>query len=147
MAKEKKPQPKKNPGVIIRARCRPTKYLPEYCEKLIAHGKEGRSLKAFAAEVCVNMDTVYNWIKLFPDFSEAYQQFKVLAEHWWEKTGQEHLMSRGPFNTDLYKFMAKVRFRWTEPQEVKIDSGDEQKLRGEIDKLKEQLKASLSEQT
>lgn len=49
----------------------PTKYKPEYCEMLINHMAEGLSFESFAGLISVNYDTLYEWNKVQPDFSEA----------------------------------------------------------------------------
>lgn len=53
---------------------RPTKYKPEYCAQLIEHMKEGYSFEAFAGLICVSIDSLYEWTKVHPDFSEAKSQ-------------------------------------------------------------------------
>ncbi len=49
----------------------PTKYLPEYCAKLLQHMKEGGSFEGFAPEIGVHRDTLYEWTKVHKDFSDA----------------------------------------------------------------------------
>jgi hypothetical protein len=50
---------------------RPSLYLPEYCDLVIAKMGEGLSLTAFAGFIGVSVDTIYGWIKCHADFSEA----------------------------------------------------------------------------
>jgi hypothetical protein len=50
---------------------RPTEYRPEYCQAVIDLMAQGFSLTAFAASICVAKDTVYEWIKVHPQFSDA----------------------------------------------------------------------------
>ncbi len=50
---------------------RPTLYRPEYCDRLILHCKKGLSYEAFAGVVDVCVDTLYEWEKVHPKFSEA----------------------------------------------------------------------------
>lgn len=50
---------------------RPTKYLEKYCEELIDHMTEGHSFESFAGTIKVSFDTLYEWLKVHPEFSEA----------------------------------------------------------------------------
>lgn len=50
---------------------RPTKYDPAYCDLVIADGKEGLSLTAFAGGIGVARSTINEWMAEHPDFSEA----------------------------------------------------------------------------
>jgi transposase-like protein len=50
---------------------RPTEYRPEYCEAVQAYMGQGYSLTAFAGSIRVARDTVYNWVKLYREFSDA----------------------------------------------------------------------------
>lgn len=59
----------------------PTKYRPEYCEAVIKHMAEGNSFWSFAANVDVCFDTLSEWTKVHPEFSEAKRRgvAKLLA--------------------------------------------------------------------
>lgn len=57
---------------------RPTKYKPEFCDKvneyLATANKENMHLpkiESFALFLGVNKDTLYEWSKLYPEFSDA----------------------------------------------------------------------------
>jgi transposase len=50
---------------------RPSKYKPEFCEMVIAHMEKGNSFWSFAAEVDVCFDTLSEWCRAHPEFSEA----------------------------------------------------------------------------
>lgn len=50
---------------------RPSKYDPEYCEKLVKHMEEGNSFWSFAGVVGVSFDTLSEWTKVHAEFSEA----------------------------------------------------------------------------
>lgn len=50
---------------------RPSEYTPEIAEHCRAFMGQGYSLTAFAGEIGVNRDTVVDWQKKFPEFSEA----------------------------------------------------------------------------
>lgn len=103
---------------------RPTSYKPEYCQQVIDHCTTGKSIKSFASSIDVHIDTIYAWESAHPEFSEALRKARMNAETYWENLGVQNVTTRTPFNTDLYKFMGKVRFRWTEPQELKVETKD-----------------------
>lgn len=50
---------------------RPTKYKPEYCQQLIDWMSKGNSFWSFAADVDVCFDTLSEWVRQYPEFSEA----------------------------------------------------------------------------
>ena len=59
----------------------PTKYRPEYCEKVIKHMEEGNSFWSFAGIISVSFDTLSEWTKVHPEFSESKRigQAKLLV--------------------------------------------------------------------
>jgi len=59
------------PAHLKHAGGRPSEYRPEYCQVVIDHMALGFSLTAFAGSVRVAKDTVYEWIKVYPQFSDA----------------------------------------------------------------------------
>lgn len=50
---------------------RPSEYRPEYCDLVIDRMGQGFSLTAFAGMIRVAKDTVYEWIKVHREFSDA----------------------------------------------------------------------------
>lgn len=50
---------------------RPTDYLPEYCDGVIAYMAQGFSLTAFAGSIRVSRETIYEWARVHPEFSDA----------------------------------------------------------------------------
>lgn len=50
---------------------RPSKYSPAFCEEIINLMSEGYSLTAAASVIGVHKDTVYEWEKQIPEFSDA----------------------------------------------------------------------------
>lgn len=75
---------------------RPTKYKPEYCEDIIAyfHDHQGfPTIEGFAVYECdVNIDTVYEWAKIHPEFSEAKKKAMSI---------QKHRLCEGAFSGEL----------------------------------------------
>jgi len=50
---------------------RPTDYRAEYCEMLVEHCRGGLTIGSFAGLIDVNRDTLYQWAKAHPEFSDA----------------------------------------------------------------------------
>lgn len=73
---------------------RPTKYKPEYCNRIVeyfdipAYHEDGdkkvpndpRFLYDFARKIRVNIDTIYTWANVHPEFSDALKTVKKLQE-------------------------------------------------------------------
>ena len=78
---------------------RPTKYRPEYCREILEHfdvdfhNKSQTKavplnfLSAFARKIGVCRDTLDEWCKVHPEFSDAYKKAKALQK--------EHLITCG----------------------------------------------------
>lgn len=120
---------------------RPSKYNPEYCQQVIDHCSAGKSLKSFACSIDVHMDTLLEWKSKYPEFSVAYETAKQKAEMWWEDIATAAVNDKRKYiNVDLYKFMAKVRFRWSDAQQVEITTNDSK----ELEELKEKYKQLIN---
>jgi hypothetical protein len=59
-------------------------YRPEYCQDLIDFMKKGYSLASFGAEVRKSRETLYQWMKKYPDFGEAHKIGKQAALKFFE---------------------------------------------------------------
>lgn len=75
----------------------PTRYREEYCLDVIDHMKTGGSLGSFGAylgekygrDKSVCEDTVYEWIKVVPQFSEAVRVAKAHGKLFYERIGKQ----------------------------------------------------------
>jgi transposase len=63
---------------------RPTSYRPEFCRGIVALMAEGRSLEGCAALLGVHPDSLYEWQKVHPEFSEAVRAGRAAATTFWE---------------------------------------------------------------
>jgi transposase-like protein len=100
---------------------RPSKYKPEYCEEVIALGKEGKSPVQMCAHFDISRQTLDNWAAEHSEFLEALTRAKTHCQAWWEKAGQEGMfLGGGGFNAAVWKKSMEARFRedYTERQEV-----------------------------
>jgi transposase-like protein len=90
---------------------RPTDYKPEYCERVVALGKEGKSHVQIAAELDVAKSTLYLWKDEHPEFSDALNASRSFAQAWWETIGQGQMLSplQG-FSASLWAKQVSARF-------------------------------------
>lgn len=119
---------------------RPTKFKPEYCQALIEYMKEGRSYETFGCTINVNTDTLYNWERLFPEFSEAKKVAMQYSRRWWEDVGRAGATGKLPgFNAAAFIFTMKNRFKWADVQKVEVTESQDE----EVKELMEDLKSAL----
>ena len=96
---------------------RPTVYDPAMREKVIEVMAEGGSkLEAGAAIGLKSEGTIYEWIKKYPEFSEAVKEGELLSKVWWEKHGRTNLYNN-KFNSKLWFMNMKNRSGWSDRTE------------------------------
>lgn len=100
---------------------RPSEYKQEYCEAVIEAGKQGKSVAWMASEFDVNKDTIYEWAKVHPEFSDALTRAKAHAQRWWEDQGQTGMVAPG-FNGSVWSRSMAARFPedWREQKGVEL---------------------------
>lgn len=99
---------------------RPSKYKPEFCDRVIEIGKTGAS----KAEMAVDLDIAYSnfdrWTQERPEFQEAVKEAVRQSQAWWEKKGRSGTFGEiQGFNATSYIFQMKNRFSedWRDKQE------------------------------
>jgi len=75
----------KTPKVDVVKMGRPTVYLPEYCDLLIEHNKQGLSFESFGAVVGVGRTTLYAWVDSQPDFKDAKERGRAHLINFYEQ--------------------------------------------------------------
>lgn len=109
----------------------PTLYKPEYCEQLIEYFSEPpyevirneerpsdfKSLAAFANRLGVHRDTLHEWSKQHPEFSDAYKRAKQYQEEWLTVNG-----NKGLINPAFSIFTAKNVLQWRDKQPDENDN-------------------------
>ena len=100
---------------------RPSTYNPEFCERVIEYGKQGKSITWMAAELGVHKDSLYEWMKVHPEFSDAITQAKQYSQQWWEDAGQNGMLAPG-FNASVWSRSMAARFPedWRENKGVEL---------------------------
>lgn len=106
---------------------RPTDYREEFCEQIIAFGKQGFSLCEMASEFEVIPETLYEWAKKYPEFTVSFARARRESQTWWEKKGRDYLVEvpNGPrINSGLYSRSMAARFPddWRESKNLDVKS-------------------------
>jgi len=104
---------------------RPTDYDPSFCERVLELGRKGKSITVMAAELNVCRDTIYEWARVHPEFSDALTRAKTLAQAWWEDTGQAAMFMPG-FNGSVWSRSMAARFpeEWRESTKTELTGKD-----------------------
>jgi len=89
---------------------RPTDYRPEFCERVLELGREGKSHAQIAANLGVARKTLYEWQERYPEFGDAMTHARDLSQAWFEDMGQTGLVMQG-FNASLWAKQVSCRFR------------------------------------
>lgn len=88
---------------------RPTTYLPEYCNRVLELGGEGKSKVEIAFELGVCTSTVDNWVVAHPDFRSAMKRAKQAEQVWWERKGRDNLETQS-FQSSMWSRSMAARF-------------------------------------
>lgn len=100
---------------------RPTKYKPEYCEKIIELAKTGAGMVEWALACDVDRTTLFDWAAAHEEFSTALTRAKLAEQAWWEQAGRSG-MYMDKFNALVWKTSVQARFRddYTERQQTEL---------------------------
>jgi len=108
---------------------RPTKYKPEYCDFVIELMKEGASKAECSAAIGIHKDTLYEWIKKYPKFSDSIKRGQYFSLGWWERQGRINLENKS-FNYTGWYMQMKNRHGWSDKHEI---SGNKEQLKIEVE--------------
>jgi len=104
---ERKREPRENEG-------RPTKYKPEYCQKVIEFGKQGYSMAEMASELGVDKASVIkDWPLAHPEFSTALKEARCHSEAWWAGVARKGIENQ-KVNTPLWSRVMASQFGWSD---------------------------------
>ena len=118
---------------------RPTKYPSDACERVLQYGREGMCMAEMASEFEVTRETLYEWARVHPDFSDSLQRAQEASEGYWAKQVRDGLkMPPSEFQGAAnLKYMAQRFKGWSEKAHVdtrEVDPADDAEtpdLRGE----------------
>lgn len=113
------PNPKKRPKLpkIPAKMGRPTKYLPEMCDAVVALMSEGASKIEVAHEIGISGETLNEWSKDNPDFSAAIKAGEAASHAWWLSKGRKNLENKD-FSATLWYMNMKNRHGWRDKTEL-----------------------------
>ena len=98
---------------------RPTKYKKSMCEEVVPFMSQGFSQKALAGHLGISEETLYQWIKQHPEFSESVKDGSTQSAIWWEKVGMTGMVGKiAGFNATTWIFNMKNRHGWTDKTET-----------------------------
>ena len=116
---------------------RPTKYDEAYPNLLLKHMEEGLSYQSFAATLGVHVDTLYEWEKVYPEFSEAKKIGKGLLLLFFEKLGRAASAGRVEnFNATAFVWLSKNMIGWRDKVAITDEDGGPFKSEMSLDILK-----------
>ena len=100
---------------------RPSKYSPDFCERVVSSGAEGKTLAGMAEDLDIDRSTLNEWIERHDDFSRAVKRGLQKSQAWWENQGR--IATFGGiegYNATSFIFNMKNRFPddWRDKQEV-----------------------------
>lgn len=112
---------------------RDSNYKEEYCEKIIEWFKQGQTIVEVSQNMGVTRQTYYDWKKKYPEFKQAADFGEEAAEAFYAKIGRfamlgfpdkEMKKQYKDFNTAIYCFKMKTRFKWRENENVEADPNE-----------------------
>jgi hypothetical protein len=97
------------------------------CEVVVKSGAEGKTLLGMANDLDIQRETLNEWMKTHPEFSDAVKEGLQKSQAWWEDKGRIATFGGTKnFNPTSYIFNMKNRFPsdWREKQDVDLTSSD-----------------------
>lgn len=107
-----------------------TNYHPNFCKEVVEKFKNGQTIVEVCQDLGISKQTYYNWKKKHPEFKEAAKFGEEAAEAFHAKIGRMAMLGfPNPkdkekfkdFNTTIYCFTMKTRFKWRETEDVEGD--------------------------
>lgn len=90
---------------------RPTVYRSEYCDEIVEHMATGKSLTSFAVKINVHRDSLYEWAKVYPEFSDALEKARGARLSHYEQLGYAGMVGKiKGFNATVWIFSMKAYF-------------------------------------
>lgn len=92
-----------------------SKYIPEYCEMLLQHCSEGRSIETFAAKINNIPEALAYWANTYTDFEVCLRVAYWKSYAYWENLvidDNNHIKELKTVDAGLYKLVMKHRFKW-----------------------------------
>jgi hypothetical protein len=102
---------------------------------LIDHMAKGYSFESFGSVTDTCKDTLYEWVKVHPEFSDSKKRATEKSRYWWESQGIDNILNKKEMTKDsegntvlvetslnaaAWIFNMKNRFKeeWRDKQEI-----------------------------
>jgi len=119
---------------------RPSKYDSNYCEVVIKLMKKGHSKQAVAGRLGISRDTLYEWCRKYPEFSDTIKVGEMMSYAYWEELGMKAMMGKVKgFRPSFWIFTMKARFGWRDNSPVKRFDDVLDKLEEEVTQKQPQI--------
>jgi hypothetical protein len=99
-------------------RGQPTKYTKDMPERIQRLFKDGKSLCTVCAELGICRNTFYEYVKVYLEFSTAYDRGLELSQSWWEELGRKGAAGKVPIIPAVWIFNMKNRFSWRDRSDI-----------------------------
>ena len=98
---------------------RPSKYTPEAVDRIVEALEQGATYEAAAAHAGVHYDTLNEWRKGIPEFSEALKGAEAKAElHWLDQI--ETAAAEGAWQAAAWRLERRYPARWGKRERVDV---------------------------
>ena len=111
----------RKPGAV---RGQPTLYRVEYCERLVAYMRGVNSFETFADVIGVHRDTLYEWCKVHPEFSDARKRGRDGLQRGLENISKGLMTGKIKGNAAALIFFMKNTTNWRDDPAQETDSID-----------------------
>ena len=104
---------------------RPTKYDPAFVDRVVPFLAQGYSCSALAGHLGVCYDTIWEWAKQYPDFSDAIKRGKQASAEWWENALRRNVLTgEGNATAAIFGVKNRCRQEWSDMRQVDHTSSD-----------------------
>ncbi len=104
----------------------PTKYHKGAGEKVLEGARLGKTIEMIADEMDVHKDTLYEWAKKHPEFSDAMKRARQAQQVVMQKIGLSGITGKTKgFGQAAWIFWMKAQFGWRENDPIENDPVEE----------------------
>ena len=104
---------------------RPTDYKPEYCDRVVQLGIEGKGMICeLGADLAVSASTINYWRKTYLEFDEAVKLAQTYAEaHWVGRYDAASITDGKNMNGQYIQLKMANAYKWRDARQDHIHSG------------------------
>jgi hypothetical protein len=112
---------------------RPTKYKPQYCQRIIELGRDGNQPVALCAELLVGKSTMHMWRENYPDFRDAFDVSRQLCEQYWLNLAKNRANGTMNGSDVMIKFILSAAHGHREKSDVTTEVTADVTHHGQVD--------------